>query len=237
MSMIPVRVGGLAIDERTKSPVVLLQEIEGSRVLPIWIGPMEASAIHMELLGKKYQRPLTHDLMINILEGLNAKVSRVVITDLKDSTFFANIYVDGGTGAVAVDARPPRSRTVAFVHSPHAQIRCATCHASAVTLDPALPVKSCTACHEDHHSARRDCAGCHSGGGDTRAPHADSVNAHESCDACHGEATVARLVPDRGLCLTCHAPQREHYATRECTTCHFLATPDSYRAHLRKAGA
>ena len=101
MSMIPVRVGGLAIDERTKSPVVLLQEIEGNRVLPIWIGPMEASAIHMELLGKKYQRPLTHDLMINIMEGLNAKVSRVVITDLKDSTFFANIYVDGGSGVSA----------------------------------------------------------------------------------------------------------------------------------------
>ena len=114
MSMIPVRVGGLAIDERTKSPVVLLQEIEGSRVLPIWIGPMEASAIHMELLGKKYQRALTHDLMISILEGLNAKVSRVVITDLKESTFFANIYVDGGGGAVAVDARPSDSIAIAL---------------------------------------------------------------------------------------------------------------------------
>jgi uncharacterized protein len=114
MSMIPVRVGGLAIDERTKSPVVLLQEIEGNRVLPIWIGPMEASAIHMELLGKKYQRPLTHDLMINIMEGLNAKVSRVVITDLKDSTFFANIYVDGGSGAVAIDARPSDSIAIAL---------------------------------------------------------------------------------------------------------------------------
>ena len=114
MSMIPVRVGGLAIDERTKSPVVLLQEIEGNRVLPIWIGPMEASAIHMELLGKKYQRPLTHDLMINILEGLSARVSRVVITDLKESTFFANIYIDGGSGAVAVDARPSDSIAIAL---------------------------------------------------------------------------------------------------------------------------
>jgi hypothetical protein len=110
------------------------------------------------------------------------------------------------------------------------------CHESAVTLNPAPPVKSCTGCHEDHHSARRDCAGCHSGG-DIRAAHVDSVNAHASCDACHRETTVARLVPDRGLCLTCHAPQREHYATRECTTCHFLETPEAYRAHLRKAGA
>ncbi|TMQ50855.1 MAG: bifunctional nuclease family protein [Candidatus Eisenbacteria bacterium] len=114
MSMIPVRVGGLAIDERTKSPVVLLHEIEGNRVLPIWIGPMEASAIHMEILGKKYPRPLTHDLMIHMLESLNAKVSRVVITDLKDSTFFANIYVDGGSGAVPVDARPSDSIAIAL---------------------------------------------------------------------------------------------------------------------------
>jgi uncharacterized protein len=112
--MIPVRVGGLAIDERTKSPVVLLQEIEGSRVLPIWIGPMEASAIHMELLGKKYQRPLTHDLVISIIEGLKAKVSRVVISDLKESTFFANIYLDGGSGAISIDARPSDSIAIAL---------------------------------------------------------------------------------------------------------------------------
>jgi uncharacterized protein len=112
--MIPVRVGGLAIDERTKSPVVLLQEIEGSRVLPIWIGPMEASAIHMELLGKKYQRPLTHDLVISIIEGLKGRVSRVVITDLKDSTFFANIYLDGGAGAISIDARPSDSIAIAL---------------------------------------------------------------------------------------------------------------------------
>jgi class III cytochrome C family protein len=138
--------------------------------------------------------------------------------------------------AIAVGDHPARPRTVAFAHTTHAQIPCTTCHEAAVTLDPAPPIKSCTACHEDHHSARRDCAACHSGA-DIRAAHADSVNAHVSCDACHRETTVARLVPDRGLCLTCHAPQREHYATRECTTCHFLATPESYRAHLRKAGA
>ena len=137
---------------------------------------------------------------------------------------------------VAVADHPARARTVTFAHATHEQIRCTTCHEAAVTLEPAPPVKTCTACHEDHHTARRDCAGCHSGGG-IRAAHADSVNAHVSCDACHREATVARLVPDRGLCLTCHAPQREHYAPRECTTCHFLETPEAYRAHLRKAGA
>ena len=114
MSMIPVRVGGLAIDERTKSPVVLLQEIEGSRVLPIWIGPMEASAIHSELTGKKFQRPLTHDLLLSIIEGLRGKVSRVVISDLKESTFFAHIFLVGGHGPVSVDARPSDSIAVAL---------------------------------------------------------------------------------------------------------------------------
>lgn len=112
--MIPVRVGGLAIDERSKSPVVILQEIEGNRVLPIWIGPNEATAIHMELVGKRYQRPLTHDLVVNIIESLKAKVSRVVITDLKDTTFFANIYLDPGNGSIPVDARPSDSIAIAL---------------------------------------------------------------------------------------------------------------------------
>jgi bifunctional DNase/RNase len=114
MGMIPVRVGGLAIDERSKSPVVILQEIEGERVLPIWIGPTEATAIHMELAGKRYQRPLTHDLFVSSIEALKAKVSRVVITDLKDTTFFANIYLDGGNGSVPVDARPSDSIAIAL---------------------------------------------------------------------------------------------------------------------------
>ncbi len=114
MSMIPVRVGGLAIDERTKSPVVLLQEIEGPRVLPIWIGPMEASAIHSELTGKRFQRPLTHDLLLTIIEGLHGKVSRVVITDLKESTFFASIFLEAGHGPLSVDARPSDSIAVAL---------------------------------------------------------------------------------------------------------------------------
>src|SRR5437764_163564 len=144
--------------------------------------------------------------------------------------------VHAETMTVAVDTRPARSRVVAFAHTTHARLPCTTCHETPVSLAPAAPVKSCTACHEDHHTARRDCAGCHAGG-EIRAAHADSVNAHVGCDACHREATVARLEPDRGLCLTCHNAQREHYATKECTTCHFLASPADYRAHLRKAGA
>lgn len=114
MSLIPVRVFGLPFDQQSKSYVVLLQEIEGNRVLPIWIGLTEAHAIQMELDGKKYQRPLTHDLLLNLVGILNGKISKVVITDLKGQTFFANIYLDAGNGPVSVDARPSDSIAIAL---------------------------------------------------------------------------------------------------------------------------
>jgi hypothetical protein len=140
------------------------------------------------------------------------------------------------TVRVTVGDRPVKDRSVPFAHPTHAALRCVTCHTTAVTLNPDAPVATCRSCHEDHHAAARDCAACHAGA-DPRATHQPPVEAHVACDACHPEATVARLVPDRALCLTCHVPQREHYVDRECTVCHFQATPDAYRAHLRKAGA
>lgn len=139
------------------------------------------------------------------------------------------------TVAVAVRDHAARPRAVGFTHATHDDVRCAQCHTAAVSLDPPAAVVTCTSCHEDHHRARRDCAACHSV--DVRAAHADSLNAHIGCDACHRETTVAALVPDRGLCLSCHQPQRDHYADRECTPCHMQATPEGYGSHLRKAGA
>jgi hypothetical protein len=139
------------------------------------------------------------------------------------------------TVTVAVREHAARSRTVGFTHEAHAEVRCAQCHTAPVSLDPAAEVVTCKSCHEDHHQAERNCSVCHSV--DVRAAHPDSLNTHAGCDACHREATVAALVPDRGLCLTCHEKQRDHYADRECTTCHLQATPDGYNAHLRKAGA
>jgi hypothetical protein len=140
------------------------------------------------------------------------------------------------TVLVAVGDRPPKGRPVAFAHATHSSLRCVTCHTTAVTLDPEAPVASCRSCHEDHHAAARDCAACHAGA-HPRETHQPPVEAHVACDACHREATVARLMPDRALCLTCHEPQRAHYADRECTVCHLQSSPDAYRAHLRKAGA
>jgi hypothetical protein len=118
--MVEVKVAGLAIDERSKTPVVILQEIQGARVLPIWIGPTEAGAIAMELAGKKFQRPLTHDLMKTIVvEALKVRVVRVVITELRENTFYAKIFLARDKEIIAIDARPSDSIALAIrAHSP-----------------------------------------------------------------------------------------------------------------------
>lgn len=115
-AVIEVSVGGLAFDEKAKSHVVILRETKGNRVLPIWIGPAEASAIAMEIAGKKFQRPLTHDLMATIVKGLKAKVSKIIISDLRDNTFYANIVLEREKDKeiVNVDARPSDSIALAL---------------------------------------------------------------------------------------------------------------------------
>ena len=84
--MIEVMVAHLGLDRTTNTPVVILREKDGTRVLPIWIGPAEASAIAMDLQGMKAQRPLTHDLLKQILVGLGGDLRRVVISSVKENT-------------------------------------------------------------------------------------------------------------------------------------------------------
>jgi uncharacterized protein len=112
--MIEVKVWSLAVDEKNQFPVVILQSLDGSKRLPIWIGPPEASAIAMEIAGKKFQRPLTHDLIVSILSGLGAKVRRVEITDLRENTFYAKIYLEAHGELLAIDARPSDSLALAL---------------------------------------------------------------------------------------------------------------------------
>lgn len=112
--MVEVKVWSLALDEKNQLPVVVLQSLDGTKRLPIWIGPPEASAIAMEIAGKKFQRPLTHDLLVSILAGLGAKVRRVEITDLRETTFYAKIYLEAGGELITVDARPSDSLAVAL---------------------------------------------------------------------------------------------------------------------------
>jgi bifunctional DNase/RNase len=111
-----MRVSGLAIDLRTQSPVVILEESgdDQKRVLPIWIGHAEATAIAMRLADVNIKRPLTHDLMKLILEGLNSKVIKVVINDLREQTFYAQIYVKRENSLLTIDARPSDSIALAL---------------------------------------------------------------------------------------------------------------------------
>lgn len=112
--MIEVRVAHLGLDRNTNSPVVILQEKDGSRVLPIWIGPGEASAIAMELAGVKFARPLTHDLLKQVIIGLGGELRRVLITVVKDNTYFAELHIHRNEEVVQVDARPSDSIAVAL---------------------------------------------------------------------------------------------------------------------------
>lgn len=111
--MIEVRVSGVAMDDRHKSPVIILQEKNGERVLPIWIGGNEAHAIMAQIAGKKFQRPLTHDLMVNIIRDLKAKVLKVMITDLKENTFYAEVLLQRHSELIKIDARPSDSIALA----------------------------------------------------------------------------------------------------------------------------
>lgn len=104
----------LGLDQNTNSPVVLLKERDGDRVLPIWIGPSEASAIAMELQGVKAQRPMTHDLLKHVIVGLGGELRRVTITNVRDNTYFAELLIRRDEQMVQVDARPSDSIALAL---------------------------------------------------------------------------------------------------------------------------
>jgi len=101
-----VEVKDILLDQRNDEPVLLLQEKIGGKLLPIWIGPAEARAILMELEEGAHHRPMTHDLMRNMLKTLEAEVLRVVITEVKDGTYFALIDMKAGSRRFSVDSRP-----------------------------------------------------------------------------------------------------------------------------------
>jgi len=112
--VIEVRVAHLGLDRTTNTPVVILQEREGERVLPIWIGPAEASAIAMELAGVKFARPLTHDLLKQVIVGLGADLRKVIITQVKENTYYAELHVYRGDAVIQIDARPSDSIAIAL---------------------------------------------------------------------------------------------------------------------------
>ena len=114
MNVVEVRVHGLILEHKSQQNIVILREVDGERILPIWIGPGEAQAIRRILSEEPFPRPLTHDLLHLVVEGLKAKVTRVVISDLKDNTFFANVFIERESEILSIDARPSDSVAVAL---------------------------------------------------------------------------------------------------------------------------
>ncbi len=104
----------LGLDRESKAPVVILQEESGDRVLPIWIGPGEASAIAMQLADMKFARPLTHDLLVDVLRRMGGALEKVLITRVEDNTYFAEMVVRRNGSTIPVDARPSDSIAVAL---------------------------------------------------------------------------------------------------------------------------
>ncbi|UCD93483.1 MAG: bifunctional nuclease family protein [Candidatus Zixiibacteriota bacterium] len=114
MSMLEVKVDGLALDVSTNSPVVILSLKEGNKVLPIWIGHAEAWAIAMELSGIGSKRPMTHDMLKTVISALSAKVEKVEITELKEQTFYARVMLKCDGQMHEIDARPSDSIALAL---------------------------------------------------------------------------------------------------------------------------
>ena len=113
MALVLVHVEGVGLDPN-QGPVVVLKDADDERILPIWIGPNEANAIQMKLDGQEYVRPLTHDLIKNLIVSLKARVTKVEIQSLKETTYYAEIVLKTPTGEVRIDARPSDSIAVAL---------------------------------------------------------------------------------------------------------------------------
>ena len=104
--LIEMSIKGLMVDPMAGTPIVILKDKQGERVLPIWVGVPEANAIALQIENVSTPRPMTHDLLRNIITDLEGRVDRVVVSDLRDNTYFAIIHLTVRGERVAVDARP-----------------------------------------------------------------------------------------------------------------------------------
>lgn len=109
-----MKIKGLMIDPVSNMPIIILKNSDGKTVLPIWVGIFEANAIAMQLEEVASPRPMTHDLLKNVIEGLRATVDQVVITDLRDNTFFATIHLKRDGEQFKIDARPSDAMALAL---------------------------------------------------------------------------------------------------------------------------
>ncbi len=104
--MIEVTIDSIRVSLMSQHRIVVLKEVDTSRYLPIWIGPFEADAITIQLQGVQVARPLTHDLLKSVIDQMGAKISHIMVSDLKNDTFYARIVVDVNGNSMEIDARP-----------------------------------------------------------------------------------------------------------------------------------
>ncbi len=106
MLLVEMKVRGITLDPVTNMPIIILRDLENSKSLPIWIGIFEANAIASEMEKLTPPRPMTHDLIKNLVEGLKSKVKRIIVNDLRNNTFFATIELENNGTNIPIDSRP-----------------------------------------------------------------------------------------------------------------------------------
>jgi uncharacterized protein len=111
---VEMKIRGLMMDPVTNMPIVILRDVSGNSVLPIWVGVYEANAIALEIEKVSTPRPMTHDLIKSLLLGLNTAMRKVVVSELKDDTFYAVIWLDRGGEIISVDSRPSDALALAL---------------------------------------------------------------------------------------------------------------------------
>jgi len=109
-----MKIRGLMMDPVTNMPIVILRDVSGNSVLPIWVGVYEANAIALEIEKVSTPRPMTHDLIKSLLLGLNTAMRKVVVSELKDDTFYAVIWLDRDGETISVDSRPSDALALAL---------------------------------------------------------------------------------------------------------------------------
>ena len=104
--MVEMKVEGLTLDPLTNMPIIILKDLEGNRALPIWVGFFEANAIALEIEKIVTPRPMTHDLMKNLINDMKAEINHILVSELKDNTFYAVISLMSGGDTLKIDSRP-----------------------------------------------------------------------------------------------------------------------------------
>jgi hypothetical protein len=111
---VEMKIRGLMMDPVTNMPIVVLKDVSGTSILPIWVGIYEANAIALEIEKVATPRPMTHDLIKTLLTGLETGVRKVVVSDLRDDTFFAVIWLEKNGQLISVDSRPSDALAIAL---------------------------------------------------------------------------------------------------------------------------